>query len=124
VLKKYALSITIFYSAILLVLSLIHISGIQEINYSNTDKIFHFLAYSALAWFWFRALYHKFNYSFNKSIVITAVVSILFGIVIEILQAKITSTRVAESNDVLANTLGVGLTITILFLSKKSDVKK
>jgi VanZ family protein len=105
-------------------LSLIHISGIQEINYSNTDKIFHFLAYSALAWFWFRALYHKFNYSFNKSIVITAVVSILFGIVIEILQAKITSTRVAESNDVLANTLGVGLTITILFLSKKSDVKK
>ena len=123
-LKKYALSITIFYSAILLVLSLIHISGIQEINYSNTDKIFHFLAYSALAWFWFRTLYHKFNYAFYISIVITAVVSILFGIVIEILQATITSTRVAESNDILANTLGVGLTIIILFLTKKSDIKK
>jgi len=108
----------------LAVVSLISISGIQEFNYSHTDKIFHFIAYSALAWFWFKALYYKFNYAFNKSLVITAIVSIIFGIIIEVLQGMITSTRVAESNDILANTLGVGLTIAILFLFKKADVKK
>jgi len=124
VLNKYALSITIFYSAVLTVLSLIHISGIQEIDYSHTDKIFHFIAYSVLTWFWFKALYHKFSYTFNKALAIAAILSIIFGIIIELLQSMITSTRVAESNDILANTLGVGLTITILLLLKKADIKK
>ena len=74
-LKKYALSITIFYSVVLAVLSLIHISGVKEINYSHTDKIFHFIAYSILTWFWFKAFYYKFNYTFNKALAIAAVYS-------------------------------------------------
>ena len=123
-LKKYALIITIFYSTILLVLSLIHISGMQEFDYSHTDKIFHFIAYSVLAWLWFKALYYKLNYPFKRSLVITSFVSVIFGIIIEVLQGMITQTRVAESNDILANTLGVGLTITILFLFTKTEVKK
>ena len=123
-LKKYALRITIFYSTVLAVLSLIHISGIQEVNYSHIDKVFHFIAYSGLSWLWFKALYYKFNYTFNKSLVITAIVSIIFGIIIEVLQGMITSTRVAESNDILANICGVSLTIAILFLFKNEEVKK
>ncbi|MFD2822215.1 VanZ family protein [Lacinutrix iliipiscaria] len=123
-LKKHALIITIIYSTILAVLSLIHISGLKEINYSNTDKIFHFIAYSALAWFWFKALYYKFNKTFNASLLIAAIISIIFGIIIEVLQGTLTSTRVAENNDILANTLGVCLTIAILFLFKKAEVKK
>jgi len=124
VLKKYVLSITIFYTTVLAVLSFIHISGFQEIDYNNTDKIFHFIAYSALAWFWFKALYYRFKLAFNKSLIIAAVVSIIFGIIIEALQGVITSTRVAENNDIIANTLGVSITIAILFLFKKAEVKK
>jgi len=124
VLKKYALSITIFYSVVLAVLSLIHISGVKEINYSHTDKIFHFIAYSILTWFWFKAFYYKFNYTFNKALAIAAILSIIFGIIIEVLQSMFTKTRVAESNDILANTFGVGVTVAILFRFKKTDVKK
>jgi len=109
---------------LLAILSLIHISGVKEINYSHTDKIFHFIAYSALAWFWFKALNYKFNYPFNKALLVAAIISIIFGIIIEVLQSMLTKTRVAESNDILANTLGVGVTIAILFRFKKTDIKK
>ena len=123
-LKKYALVITIFYSTALAVLSFIRISGLKEVNYDHTDKIFHFIAYSALAWFWYRTLFYKFSYTFKKALIIAAIISIVFGTIIEVLQGVLTNTRVAESNDILANTLGVCLTITILILFKKAEVKK
>jgi len=123
VLKKYALSITLLYSTVLAVVSFIHVSGIPDINYSNTDKIFHFLAYSALAWFWFQAFFNKFKWNFNKSLVVAAILSVVFGIVIEVLQGVMTSTRLAENNDVLANMLGVSLTVIILLVIRKTEVK-
>ncbi|WP_055443761.1 VanZ family protein [Lacinutrix himadriensis] len=123
-LKKYALIITLSYTAALTVLSLINVSGLPEINYSNTDKIFHFIAYSALAWFWFQVFYNKFKWSYNKGLLVSAIVSVIFGILIEAMQSMLTNTRVADNNDILANTLGVSLTIIILLLLKKSLVKK
>lgn len=123
-LKKYAFSITVMYSVILAVVSFIHISGIPEIDYSNTDKIFHFLAYSALAWFWFQTFYNAFKWTYYKSLLVAAIVSIIFGILIEVLQGVLTSTRLAENNDVLANVLGISLTVIILLSIRKTEVKK
>ncbi|MDO6596355.1 VanZ family protein [Oceanihabitans sp. 2_MG-2023] len=123
-LKKFTFGITICYTVVLTIASLIHISGIPNINYSNTDKILHFIAYSALSWFWFQTFHIKFNWPFNKALVVAAIVSVIFGILIEALQGMLTNTRVADNNDILANTLGVGITIVFLLLLKKTKVKK
>ena len=82
------------------------------------------MAYSALTWFWFQVFYSKFKWSFNKGLLVSAIVSVIFGILIEAMQSMFTNTRVADNNDILANTLGVSLTIIILLLLKKSLVKK
>ncbi|QRM89086.1 teicoplanin resistance protein VanZ [Lacinutrix sp. WUR7] len=123
-LKKYVLFVTLCYTIALTIVSLINVSGLPEINYSNTDKIFHFIAYSALTWFWFQVFYSKFKWSFNKGLLVSAIVSVIFGILIEVMQSMFTNTRVADNNDILANTLGVSLTIILLLLFKKSLVKK
>ena len=123
-LKKYALGITLCYTTVLAIASLIHVSGIPDINYSNSDKIFHFIAYSALAWFWFQTFRNPFKWSYNKSLLVSAIVSVVFGILIEALQGILTNTRVADNNDIFANTLGVCLTVIILLLLKKREVKK
>lgn len=123
-LRKYAFGITLCYTAALTIASLIHVSGLPEINYSNTDKIFHFIAYSGLSWFWFQAFYNKFKWPFHKALLVSAIVSVIFGIIIEVLQGVLTDTRVADNNDILANTLGVGVTVAVLLLFKKTEVKK
>ena len=123
-LKKYAFGVTLCYTTVLAIVSFIHVSGIPNINYSNSDKIFHFIAYSALAWFWFQTFYNTFKWTINNALLVSTIVSIAFGIIIEILQGVLTETRVAENNDILANTFGVCLTIAILMLFKKSQVKK
>ena len=123
-LKKYALILTLVYSILLAIVSFIHLSGLPEINYSNTDKIFHFIAYSALMWLWFHVFYLKFSFTRTRAIVISAIISVIFGIIIEILQGVITNTRVTDNNDILANTLGVCFTILILLILKRTEVKK
>ena len=122
-LKKYALGITIFYSIVLAIVSFIHLSNLPEINYSNTDKIFHFVAYTGLSWLWFHALFFKLKCNFLQALIISAIISVIFGIIIEVLQGVMTNTRVADNNDILANTLGVCLTILWLLLVKKREVK-
>ena len=123
-LKKYAFVITVVYSTLLAIASFIHMSGLPEINYSNTDKIFHFIAYSALMWLWFQVFYLRFSFSVNKALIISAIIAIVFGIIIEILQGVITNTRVTDNNDILANSLGVCFTTLVLLFLKRTEVKK
>ena len=106
----------------LAIASFINLPGIPKIDLSNTDKIFHFLAYSLLSWLWFYVFYFKFKWTKNKSLITTTIISVLFGIIIEVLQSIITNTRVADNNDILANTLGVLLTIIIIILLKKQKL--
>ncbi|MBU2940069.1 VanZ family protein [Lacinutrix sp. C3R15] len=108
----------------LTIVSLISVTGLPDLNYSNSDKILHFIAYSGLTLFWFLTFSNNFKWAFNKALLLSAIVSVVFGIIIEILQGVLTETRVADNNDILANTLGVSLTIIILLLFKKALVKK
>ena len=52
-----------------------------------------------------------------------ALLALVFGIVIEVLQREITSTRVFEFNDIIANVLGVLFSIIILEIKTKTEVK-
>ncbi|MGB1307515.1 MAG: VanZ family protein [Oceanihabitans sp.] len=123
-LKKVAVPIAILYTILLGVFSLIKISNLPETNISNSDKALHFIAYAILMWCWYTALFYKTKWHFNKTILIAAVFSIVFGIVIEVLQNMLTNTRVADYFDILANVLGVSVVVLILKYLNKTEVKK
>lgn len=105
-----ALSITIAIA----LLSLIKI-GKQPINISNLDKIEHAIAYFTLTFFWLLA----FKENKNKLLVIIS--CLVYGIIIEVLQATITKYRTAEYYDILANSTGILLAYLFFrYFNKKS----
>jgi VanZ family protein len=123
--KKNTLLISLTYSIALLIVSLVKLDleSVEDIVPSFGDKIFHFLAYTMFTWLWFNTFYFKFNYSKTKSIYSAILIAIVFGIIIEVLQLLVTTSRSFDLLDILANILGV-LFATILINNKiKIDVK-
>ncbi|PKQ44470.1 teicoplanin resistance protein VanZ [Confluentibacter flavum] len=88
------------------------------------DKIFHSLSYAVLAFLWFYTFFFQFKISKTKAILFASVISIIFGIIIEVLQGVFTSTRQADVYDVLANSLGVLFAACLLLLKNINTVKK
>ena len=107
------------YTIALAVVCLIKINNLPEIGVSFADKIFHLLAYSVLAFLWFSSLFYTLNLEKNKALLYAALFSVIFGIIIEILQGVLTKFRSADFYDVMANTLGVFLTAMIIFITVK-----
>lgn len=124
-LKRQVLLASILYTITLLIFSLITIDlgGIESFAPSFGDKIFHFCAYALLAYTWYFTLSYKFNIQRIKAIIIVSFGATLFGIIIEVLQKAFTSTRYFDIEDIIANVLGVLLTLLILLLNTKRDVK-
>lgn len=121
-LKKTALAITLIYTVALTYASLVKLNNVPDIGVSFGDKIFHFLAYSLLAFLWFGAFLFNFNFKEKRAIIYAAIISVVFGIVIEVLQETITVYRAMDIYDVIANTSGVLLTVLVVAL-KKNVVK-
>ena len=95
----------------ILYLSLIKVTNIPNLEVKNIDMIFHSFAYFVLATCWLFTYYKKPKI---KYIIIAACV--FFGIIIELLQTKLTAYRTGDLIDVLANAFGVLLAL-IFFLS-------
>jgi len=123
VLKKFAFIIAILYSLALATVSLVKINNLPNVGVSNADKIFHFLTYSVLAFLWTNTFFFKFKYKKVKAIVYASVLSIIFGIIIEVLQGSITVSRHTDIYDAIANTLGVLIMVIILLINKKTYIK-
>ena len=89
-----------------------------------SDKILHLSAYIVLTVLWssyFVSLNIKF--SRNKVLIIVAVFLTIYGIIIEVLQSKLTTTRVSEFKDILANLFGILIGIIIIINFKKFKLK-
>lgn len=95
-----------------------------DLGISFADKIFHSLVYLILAFLWFYTLIYHFNIENGKAILIASLISIIFGIIIELLQEVVTETRQADLFDVVANSLGVLVATGLLILKKRNSVKK
>lgn len=68
------------------------------------DKIYHLVTYFLLAVLWFNAFK---NHSFRNKITVIVLSCIVFGIIIEVIQGKLTANRVGDILDVIANIIGV-----------------
>ena len=122
-LKKFALIITVFYSVVLATVSLIRLNNLPDIGVSFGDKIFHFLAYCLLTYLWFNAFIYSFKFKKKQAIFFAVIVSILFGIIIEVLQDTMTVSRALDIYDVAANTLGALLASIALWFKNNLHVK-
>jgi VanZ family protein len=122
VLKTYALITTLIYSAALTLVCLVPLNGVIKVNITLGDKIFHAVTYMILSFLWYLTFYYNFNKSKSKALIYAMLVSITFGIIIEILQGTVTAYRSADINDVIANTIGVLIMSVVIVIKNKSTV--
>jgi len=104
VLRNLLLLVAIVYTIALVTASLINLSGVPSLGSSFDDKIYHFLAYVALAFLWIT--YFKPRKK-KKSLVIIFLVIIMFGVVLELVQHQLNPNRTYDTYDLMANCLGV-----------------
>jgi len=124
VLKKYALIIALGFTSALTFLSLVNLGKMPNIGVSFSDKVFHFIAYALMALVWFNFATTLRNFNKTKQILLAVVISVVFGMIIELLQGALTATREADFNDIIANNLGVFAVALFLWFIPVKDVKK
>ena len=119
--KKVGLIFAISYSLILAVFSLITIKKLPELGSNFDDKIFHTLAYALLVLLWYFAL---INIKRANPIFIAALFSIIYGIIIEVLQGQLTIVRHLDKLDILANCIRSNDCITFYYYKKAEQSLK
>ncbi|MEY8849814.1 VanZ family protein [Psychroserpens sp. XS_ASV72] len=115
-LKRWALPILLTYVVALTIGSLSQVSSVPDLGSSFDDKIYHFLAYAILTFLIFNFLRST---SLKAPLFSAALVSVVYGIIIEVLQSVLTDFRTPDYLDVIANTIGtVIMYISVLFAGK------
>ena len=122
-LKKLILVVTIIYSLALITVSLAKLNNVPDIGISFGDKIFHFLAYFVLTLLWFYTFLYAFKFKKKRALFFAVILSVLFGIIIEVLQESITVSRALDVYDAVANTLGALLASMVLWFKSSLHVK-
>lgn len=108
------------YTILLSVLSFAHLTDVPKLNTGYDDKIAHFVLYAGLCLFWFMSLH---TLKSKSSLVLASLLSIGFGLIIEILQGIVSIHRTTEVFDLVANCLGV-LTMAFIINAKKEVIVK
>jgi VanZ family protein len=119
VLKTYFFGITILYSMALTIVCLIDLNGVIEVKISFGDKIFHLLAYVVLTVLWYYTFFYNLKSNKGKALIYAVVISIIFGIVIEVLQGTVTAYRSSDIIDVFANSFGAILAAVVIAVKNK-----
>ncbi|WP_159099218.1 VanZ family protein [Aquimarina spinulae] len=91
----------------------------------GSDKIGHFIAYFTLtiAWALFFFFSEKMNKNLKQSLIITSIICILYGVLMEVLQALLTTYRSSDWYDVVANTSGTIFAV-LVFVAFKNRILK
>lgn len=129
-LKRYGFTIGFFgWIVIITVLSLYSFKDFdsQEICILQIDKAVHFVFYFVATTLGLLFIRERTKGQFNllKAILITTVSSIIYGIIIEVIQHTFTEYRSGDIYDVLANSLGAffGSALIIALFSGKTQLK-
>ena len=117
--------LALFWTGIITFFCLVQLNNVPFKSVSNIDKLVHIFFHFVFTTLWFLYLQKQLNSINNsKPLVISFLLSVFFGISIEIAQELFTKTRHADIFDVLANSSGAIIAIFgIIFISKynKSD---
>ena len=119
--KNGWLLITIGYTVALAIVSLVNDDSIPKIDLEYDDKIFHVLAYGLLCWLWYRA---SRILKRTHPVLFAAILAIIYGIVLEVLQGQLTIDRKLDVLDVIANIIGITIVSLFIVIRNKTIVKK
>lgn len=119
-LKKYAWVVALGYTIFLGIFSLVNLSGLPSLDVDDGDKILHVIAYALLMLFWYLT-FHK--NSTPKTMLKIALACIFYGIILEVVQGKLTTQRTSDLLDIVANCVGVIVMVLVLFMVKNPKVK-
>ncbi|TYB72190.1 hypothetical protein ES677_10970 [Bizionia gelidisalsuginis] len=122
-LKKGLCFLSVAYTCVLLLASLLNVNSITQELPTNSDKVLHAMAHGILTSFWFLTLSVTFNIKVLKSVIYAAGAAIIFGVIIEVLQGTITQNRVTDFNDILANVLGTVVAVLIILGLRFKELK-
>ncbi|MFK5983007.1 MAG: VanZ family protein [Flavobacteriaceae bacterium] len=121
---KNLLLLALLYSVIITIAFLMPTSNLPKLEfYIPLDKIIHFFIYLLLSILWISYLnLNEVKGLPVSSVLIVFIVFLVYGIVIEVLQENLTTTRKADIIDVLANTFG-SIIGYFVFLKVKNRIK-
>jgi VanZ family protein len=105
--KQLLLALAILWTLLMLFLCLDTTADLPVIKIKNIDKLAHFCFHFGFVWLWyFYFICNKNKQLFLKYAIISVLLSVSYGILIEFLQNQFTTTRKADIMDVAANILG------------------
>jgi len=122
--RQIYLCAALFWSGFIIFLCLLKSSDIPQIEIPYLDKVIHAGLHFVFTLLWFFYFKNKIGSMKNlKLLLISLVLSIFFGIVIELMQKFFTVTRSADVFDVIANLFGATLAVvSIIFLNKYKQI--
>ena len=119
--KPIVIALVIFYGS---VTSGSNLNKVNIFQINNIDKFIHFSFYFLLSVSFRSSLLRNILINKKEQILITSVIVISYGLIMEVFQFYFTSDRSAEIFDALANTLGCILGILIFpFLKKRNLIR-
>jgi len=119
---KLFLFLAIFVTIIIGWGSLITIGNTIPSDINISDKAIHLTAYLILTLCWLIACKNEFKI-LNINVYVIFLI-FCYGIIIEVLQATVTTNRQFEIKDIVANTIGIALGFTVFkVLSQKKLLK-
>jgi VanZ family protein len=112
------------YTILITVGSLVNTGSLPKIDYEVSDKTIHFFGYFFFLILWFfYSIFRYQNTGYFKLLIVIACISLIYGIIIEVLQGVLTASRQPDIFDVLANGLGVLTASVLLILLQKKILK-
>ncbi len=122
VLKKALFFSAIGWTVLIAVLCLVKFTDLPSFGVSGADKYVHFTFHFVFTLLWGFYFWLKLKEKTISKIVRVVILSLCYGILIEILQETCTTTRHADIFDVLANLSGaiVALGLFVLIKNRKT----
>ena len=119
VLKKATFSLAVGWTLLIAVLCLVKFTDLPSIGVSGADKYVHFTLHFVFTMLWGYYLWLKLNEIALTKIMLVVTSSLCYGILIEILQETLTTTRRADIFDVVANFSGAVVALLLFILIKR-----
>jgi len=120
VVKHWALILLLLYIILLTGLSLLNLEKLPSLGSSFDDKIFHFGSHAVLSGLCFN---YFIRTTTSKPILLSALIPVFYGLIIEWLQGIGNTSRTSDIYDVLANILGMIFVIIILSIMRNVKLK-
>lgn len=122
--KNSYLSAALIWTCSILLLCLEPASELPKVEINNIDKLVHFTFYFGFIILWYLYLNSNSKNTNSKMPLILFFVSIIFGIIIELLQQIVTTSRKGDILDVISNCIGAFTALIVIFFIQFFSNKK